>query len=385
MRPARWRASATRRYHGLLIAALPAPLGRTMMFNHLAEEIRLPDGRTVQLGAEETDRSKPSSMEPPRSASFRCGWVCRYGTSKSTGFSWRNGSSCRTVRTPCTFRIDSCPARDRCDCGCGRRFNSAVTTIGSAPPSNTPMGSRFSAGTMEIAADPWPRLHLQLCGDAPAALVIDRGRMPRQYYRMEAARGYDSRGELWNPGYFRVQMLAGQEAVLVASTEPWPVVERGAARSGFAIGAASGAADCWRQRTRGPLPGRRRSWCWRQISSSSAPDGRVADAARAQATGDEVRTVIAGYYWFGDWGRDTMISLEGLTLCTGRTAEAGWILRTFANYVRDGLIPNLFPEGENEGLYHTADATLWFFHALARYLATTDDRATLAAYFAQAG
>ena len=49
--------------------------------------------------------------------------------------------------------------------------------------------------------------------------------------------------------------------------------------------------------------------------------------------------------------------------------EAGYILRTFAHYIRDGLIPNLFPEGENEGLYHTADATLWFFHALDRYLA----------------
>ena len=81
-----------------------------------------------------------------------------------------------------------------------------------------------------------------------------------------------------------------------------------------------------------------------------------------------MRTVIAGYHWFTDWGRDTMISLEGLTLATGRHAEAGYILRTFAHYVRDGLIPNLFPEGENEGLYHTADATLWFFHALDRYL-----------------
>ena len=90
--------------------------------------------------------------------------------------------------------------------------------------------------------------------------------------------------------------------------------------------------------------------------------------ARAQAAGDEVRTVIAGYHWFTDWGRDTMISLEGLTLTTGRHHEAGWIFRTFAHYIRDGLIPNMFPEGKNEGLYHTADATLWFFHALDRYV-----------------
>jgi predicted glycogen debranching enzyme len=87
--------------------------------------------------------------------------------------------------------------------------------------------------------------------------------------------------------------------------------------------------------------------------------------------------VIAGYHWFTDWGRDTMISLEGLTLTTGRQAEAGYILRTFLHYVKDGLIPNMFPEGQNEGLYHTADATLWFFHAMDRYLQATGDRLTL--------
>jgi predicted glycogen debranching enzyme len=72
-----------------------------------------------------------------------------------------------------------------------------------------------------------------------------------------------------------------------------------------------------------------------------------------------------------------MISLEGLDLCTGRRHEAGWILRTFAQYIRDGLIPNLFPEGRKEGLYHTADATLWFFHTLQRYVEMTDDRPLL--------
>ena len=109
------------------------------------------------------------------------------------------------------------------------------------------------------------------------------------------------------------------------------------------------------------------------------PTGRLKISPRAQAAGDAVRTVIAGYHWFTDWGRDTMISLEGLTLTTGRHEEAGWILRTFAYYVRDGLIPNMFPEGENQGLYHTADATLWFFHALDRYIEVTDDRAHCAA------
>jgi predicted glycogen debranching enzyme len=72
-----------------------------------------------------------------------------------------------------------------------------------------------------------------------------------------------------------------------------------------------------------------------------------------------------------------MISLEGLALTTGRQREAAFILRTFAHYVRDGLIPNMFPDGSNEGLYHTADATLWFFHGVEQYLRYTGDQVTL--------
>src|SRR5699024_4821623 len=108
------------------------------------------------------------------------------------------------------------------------------------------------------------------------------------------------------------------------------------------------------------------------------PVGRHDDHVRAAAAGDEVCSVIAGDRWFTDWGRDTMISLEGLTLVTGRHAEAGSILRTFGHYVKDGLVPNMFPEGANQGLYHTADATLWFFHAIDRYVRASNDEATLA-------
>ena len=100
--------------------------------------------------------------------------------------------------------------------------------------------------------------------------------------------------------------------------------------------------------------------------------------AASEARGARARTIIAGYHWFTDWGRDTMISLEGLTLTTGRYEEAGYILRTFARYVRDGLIPNMFPDGSNEGVYHTADATLWFFHAIDRYVTVTGDEHALA-------
>src|SRR5690606_6528364 len=99
------------------------------------------------------------------------------------------------------------------------------------------------------------------------------------------------------------------------------------------------------------------------------------------AGGSVLRTIYAGYHWFGDWGRDTMISLEGLTLSTGRYREAGAILRTFSHYVKDGLLPNLFPEGERQALYHTVDATLWYFHAIARYIEASEDRTILRQLF----
>ncbi|MCL4424035.1 MAG: hypothetical protein M1553_00950, partial [Firmicutes bacterium] len=90
-----------------------------------------------------------------------------------------------------------------------------------------------------------------------------------------------------------------------------------------------------------------------------------------QSTG--TRTIIAGYPWFTDWGRDTMIALPGLTLVTGRYEVARELLLTFARYCRDGLIPNLFPERGEEPLYNTIDASLWYFHAVRKYLEYTGD------------
>jgi predicted glycogen debranching enzyme len=196
------------------------------------------------------------------------------------------------------------------------------------------------------------------------------------FYRSEAERGYVSQGVLWSPGYFSAELHPGQKVTLIASTEPWTTI--------MALQADEAQMAEHRRRQRLLVSAHPQA----QVGTAAelvlatdqfivTPAGRIADTARARAAGDEVRSIIAGYHWFTDWGRDTMISLEGLTLTSGRHVEAGWILRAFARYIRDGLIPNLFPEGENEGLYHTVDATLWFFHALDRYLEMTQDRATL--------
>src|SRR5690606_31050618 len=136
----------------------------------------------------------------------------------------------------------------------------------------------------------------------------------------------------------------GSDVTLIASTEPWSAVE--------ALSPPDAAESERSRRARlieRAHPVARSGPAAELVLAADqfliTPVGRVEDAARAHASGDEPRTVIAGYHWFTDWGRDTMISLDGLTLCTGRETEARDILRTFALAIRDGLIPNLYPEG----------------------------------------
>lgn len=89
--------------------------------------------------------------------------------------------------------------------------------------------------------------------------------------------------------------------------------------------------------------------------------------------GENSKTVIAGYHWFTDWGRDTMIALPGLCIATGRPEEAKKILETFSKYVSEGMIPNRFPDGGDVPEYNTVDATLWYFVALYHYYIETED------------
>ena len=94
----------------------------------------------------------------------------------------------------------------------------------------------------------------------------------------------------------------------------------------------------------------------------------AADQFLSYRTSTGLETVLAGLPWFTDWGRDTMIAFTGLTLCTGRNREAKEILVTFANYIHNGIVPNMFPDNNLAPLYNTADASLWYFYAVYQYL-----------------
>jgi 4-alpha-glucanotransferase len=102
---------------------------------------------------------------------------------------------------------------------------------------------------------------------------------------------------------------------------------------------------------------------------------------RPSASVPDGQSVIAGYPWFGDWGRDTMISLPGLTLATGRPEVARRILKTFASFVSEGMLPNVFPGAGDRPEYNTADASLWFFEAWRAYVDATADMIALGEVF----
>jgi predicted glycogen debranching enzyme len=393
----------TRRYHGLLIAGLPAPLGRVVMLNGLSERLRFADGTVVRLGGEEVAGRPPRVHGAGYLKEFRLEAglpVWRYeahgivlekrlvmphmqntvhvtyrllgerapdlakapSATEDDDIEHLNG----VMPAPGAVRIELQPIVHF------RLHESPVNAVLGGPYVLTIHGDRFE---MSAGAN-LPALRMLFFGEG-SAFTVQARRKEEVFYRIEKSRGYEDVGELWSPGYFHVHLAEGQEATLVASTEGWETVAALCPADALAaerVRRADLLSDAHAAAKDDSL-GAELVLAADQFIIT--PAGRVEEAARARAAGNEVKTVIAGYHWFTDWGRDTMISLEGLTLVTGRHIESRSILTTFAHAIKDGLIPNMFPERENEGLYHTVDATLWFFHAIDRYLEATSDRTTL--------
>ncbi|MFH0823397.1 MAG: amylo-alpha-1,6-glucosidase, partial [Pseudomonadota bacterium] len=367
----------TRRYHGLLISALPTPLGRIVMLNDLAEEVVLPDGTSVRLGYEIKAGNPTQFCGPQVLSEFRLEsglpvWLYTIGDfvlEKRLVLPHLQNSvhiMYRMLSGEGPVRLELCPAVNF-------RMHEALP--------DTSVGEDYSITIIgrnryEITSGgPVRQLRIALYGQGSAFIVDTRTIQPIVFW-MEERRGYYSKGHLWSPGHFHLDLQKNQDAALVASSHSWETMLALKPEEAF-------LAEKQRREHLISLadPAARTKTAAELVLAADQfvikPAGRKEDAARAQAAGYELHSVIAGYHWFTDWGRDTMIGLEGLTLTTGRYIEAGSIIRTFAHYIRDGLIPNMFPEGEKQGLYHTADATLWFFHAVERYLEITKDRAML--------
>ncbi|MFI5132271.1 MAG: glycogen debranching enzyme N-terminal domain-containing protein, partial [Chitinophagales bacterium] len=174
-------------------------------------------------------------------------------------------------------------------------------------------------------------------------------------YVVEQFRGLDYTEDLFNHGKFTVELKQGDSLGIIVSTE--------------------------NPEGRNALELLTKENMRRQLLVSHQPDDETFEQLTLAADqfivkkGEFSKTIIAGYHWFSDWGRDTMISLPGLCLSTGRFEDAKKILSAFAKSVNKGMLPNRFGDSDQEPEYNNVDGTLWFFIAVNKYLEATGDRA----------
>jgi predicted glycogen debranching enzyme len=173
-------------------------------------------------------------------------------------------------------------------------------------------------------------------------------------YSIEQYRGLDYTEDLFNHGTFSVELKQGDSLGIIVSTED---------------AAERNAHELLSKET-----------LRRKLLISDQPEDETVQQLVLAADqfivkrGEDLKTVIAGYHWFTDWGRDTMISLPGLCLSTGRYEDAKKILSAFAKTVSQGMLPNRFPDNSEEPEYNNADGTLWYFIAVNKYLEATGDK-----------
>lgn len=197
------------------------------------------------------------------------------------------------------------------------------------------------------------------------------------YYRFglarERERGLEWQDDHLHAGTFQVGLRAGEEVTFVLSSEEEPSLDGETAWARFADRGRRLVVD-WRA----AQPAAAQAPAWVEQLVLAADQFVVARSAPGDPGG---MSVIAGYPWFADWGRDTMISLPGLLLTTGRADAAGRILATFARFVDRGMLPNRFPDSGEAPEYNTVDATLWYVEAVRAYHAATGDDAWLDRFF----
>jgi predicted glycogen debranching enzyme len=346
----------TRRYHALLVAALAPPGARTVMVAKLDATVSY-QGSQFELACNEY----VDGTIAPRGFAHLCAfhledgipvwtyaladarleeriWMAHGRNTTYVSFTLRHASRALelSLLPLCTYR----------DYHAHTHGGSPFDVTGEA------RGCRINAFT----------------GARPYRLLIDRGKFLADanwywhfHHRIEAERGLDASEDLFRPGTFHARLAPNETVTWIATAESEAPMPAPAALDGEVRRRQSLVAH-----VTATVPG------WIRKLTFAADQFVV---ARAAADGKPPGTsVIAGYPWFGDWGRDTMIALPGLVLATQRSAEAASILRTFAGYASEGMLPNRFPEQGEAPEYNTVDATLWFFHAVSVYVEASGDQ-----------
>lgn len=339
----------TRRYHGLLVAALRPPTDRVVLLSRLDETIVVGD-RTYDLGC----NFYPGAIHPngyelltrfEQTAFPTFDFVAGDIKIRKT-IGLLDGENTVVVSYdvldapgPFTMRLNPLIAA---------RSYHALTRANSSLDREC----RWSHDSFD--ATPYPGMPVSL--RIPGATFVPAAAWYYNVdYPLENQRGFDHREDLFSYGSFEVSLTRGGHLAVIASTEP----TRG----------RDGTALLERERRRRIDEERRTGF--------TRPVVRILDRAAQQflvRRANDRRTILAGYHWFTDWGRDTMIALPGICLVSRRFDEARKILAVFAEHCDQGMLPNRFPDDPTERPeYNSVDATLWFFIAVYRYLESSGD------------
>jgi predicted glycogen debranching enzyme len=341
---------ATRRYHGLLVAATRPPLGRMVLLSKLAETI-VAGGARIDL-----DVNRYPGTVHPRGFEH----LASFTIDPFPAFTYQAGGATlkKTVvavhgenTTIVTYELMSATAPITLEL----RPLIAYRDYHALQHANDAL--RFANATFQdgtFRAKPYdgaPELHIAIPGASFEA-------RPDWYfnfeYSQEQARGLDAREDLFSHGLFRCELAPGEKLGIVISTaatsgrDAFELVDKQRARRKVVADIVDLADDVAR-------------------TLAVAADTFVVRRA------EDLRTIVAGYPWFTDWGRDAMIALPGLCLTTGRHDDARKVLRAFARSIDRGMLPNRFPDAGEAPEFNTADATLWFFVATHKYLEATGD------------
>jgi len=386
----------TRTYHGWLMAALDPPSQRTLLLSHLDASLEIAgqiyplgtnfwnDGLVAPLGFQSL---RSFALNPaPTWVWSEAAWQLTRRLVMPSGFPRKEEVSQQTLcsRTLIEYRYEGTEAailRLRPVIG-DRNFHHQQ----SASPE-----LHFSQAVHSQHID-LQAIHPDWIG-TPWQLWWSQGTYQMEgawywnfFYIEEHRRGLNAREDLYSPGYLTVKLQPGDAVILEArvgndsaqfeALNPWnfeQVVQAEEERLSrlFAevLPSSLEHLDAYPLMSPSATPDPKSTW--RQLLRAS--DQFI--VYRGSIAGP---TAIAGYPWFNDWGRDTLIALPGLALSTGRFALAKGLLETFGRYCRYGLIPNTFPDAGAEPLYNSIDASLWWIETLGLYLEATQDWAFLA-------
>jgi len=346
----------TRRYHGLLVAATEPPVGRKVLLSRLEETLHVGTDVFPLAANQFPGVVHPQGFE--HLASFRRDLFPVF-TFEAGGARIEKTIAAiageptililyEVLEAPGPIVLELRPFYAGRDYHALVHANDAVHRAGS-----------FAGGVLRYRSyDGLPEVFLSVPGSEYQV-------SPDWYYNFEYAReserGLDSREDLFTPGSFTVTLAPGARlGVFASTTDP-------AGRDPFALLAQERTR---REHLLAPFADADTLSCTLVLAADQFLVRR-----QSRGGGEALWTVVAGYPWFTDWGRDTMIALPGLCLTTGRHAEARGILRTFAGAVDQGMLPNRFPDQGEAPEYNTADASLWYFVAVHLYLEATGDQA----------